>query len=60
MEEIIERIKNGRRVVAMAKIIDSSVLLEDVFEELLKQNMAEEIIIMYRVAIQTKYLVISK
>lgn len=56
MEEIIESIMNGQRKQALEQLMESSYLLEDLFEELLSQNMPNEIITMYRVAIRVNYI----
>lgn len=56
MEEIIESIKNGQRKEALEQIKVSSYLLEDIFEELLSLDMANEIIKLYRVAINCEYI----
>ena len=56
MEEIIESIVNGQRKQALEQLMESSYLLEDLFEELLSQNMPNEIITMYRVAIRVNYI----
>lgn len=57
MEDIINSIINGQRTQALEQLKDSPYLLEDLFEELLSQNMANEIITMYRIAISTEYIV---
>ena len=56
MEEIIESIINGQRKQALEQLMESSYLLEDLFEELLSQNMPNEIITMYRVAVRVNYI----
>ena len=56
MEEIIESIMNGQRKQALEQLMESSYLLEDLFEELLSQNMPNEIITMYRVALRVNYI----
>ena len=56
MEEIIESIINGQRKQALEQLMDSAYLLEDLFEELLNQNMPNEIIAMYRVAVRVGYI----
>ena len=56
MKEIIESIMNGQRKQALEQLMESSYLLEDLFEELLSQNMPNEIITMYRVAIRVNYI----
>lgn len=57
MEDIINSIINGQRKQALEQLIDSPYLLEDLFEELLSQDMANEIITMYRIAISNEYIV---
>lgn len=57
MEDIINSIINGQRKQALEQLIDSPYLLEDLFEELLSQDMANEIITMYRIAINTEYII---
>ena len=56
MEAIIESIINGQRKQALELLIESGYVLEDLFEELLTLNMAEEIITMYRIAINKDYI----
>ena len=56
MEEIIESIMNGQRKQALEQLMESSYLLEDLFEGLLSQNMPNEIITMYRVAVRVNYI----
>ena len=56
MEEIIESIMNGQRKQALEQLMESSYLLEDLFEELLSQNMPNEIITIYRVAVRVNYI----
>ena len=56
MEEIIESIINGQRKQALEQLMDSAYLLEDLFKELLNQNMPNEIITMYRVAVRVEYI----
>ena len=60
MEEIIESIVNGQRKQALEQLMDSAYLLEDLFEELLNQNMQREIITMYRVAVGVGYMKLLK
>ena len=55
MEEIIESI-NGQRKQALEQLMDSAYLLEDLFEELLNQNMQSEISTIYRVAVRVGYI----
>lgn len=55
MEEILESIRNGQRKQAIQQIQESRYLLEDVFEELEK----DEIIRLYRVALSMGYLEIN-
>lgn len=57
MEDIINSIINGQRKQALEQLIDSPYLLEDLFEELLSQDMANEIIAMYRIAINNEYII---
>ena len=57
MEDIINSIINGQRKQALEQLIDSPYLLEDLFEELLFQDMANEIITMYRIAISNEYII---
>ena len=56
MEEIIESIMNGQRKQALEQLMESSYLLEDLFEELLNQDMHKEIITLYRVAVRVGYI----
>ena len=55
MEEILESIINGQRTQALQQIQESGYSLEDVFEELEK----EEIIRLYKVALAVGYLEIN-
>ncbi len=57
MEDIINSIINGQRKQALEQLIDSPYLLEDLFKELLSQDMANEIITMYRIAISNEYII---
>lgn len=59
MEEIIESIINGQRKQAIEQLKDSSYGLDDLFEELIGLNMADETVKMLRVAINTKYLIVK-
>lgn len=59
MEEIIESIQNGQRKQALEQLKESSYLLEDLFEELLSLDMSEEIITMYRIAVNNDYIVLN-
>ena len=45
MEEIIESIMNGQRKQALEQLMDSAYLLEDLFEELLSQNMSRNLLL---------------
>ena len=56
MDKIIESICNGQRKQALEQLIDSPYILEDLFERLLEEDMAKEIICMYRVAIHADYI----
>jgi hypothetical protein len=56
MEYILESIMNGQRKQALEQLMDSDYLLEDLFEKLLSQNMPNEIITMYRVAVRVGYI----
>ena len=56
MDEIIDSIINGQRTQALQQLIDSQYLLEDLFERLLEEGMAKEIISIYRIAISTGYI----
>lgn len=56
MDEIIESIRNGQRIQALEQLLQSSYLLEDLFERLLEEGMAKEIIVMYRIAVNTGYI----
>ena len=60
MQEIIESIINGQRKQALEQLKRSQCTLEDLFEYLLTENMCEEIVTMYRIAISTGYLRFSK
>ena len=56
MEEIIKSIINGQRKQALEQLQDSPFLLDDLFEELLNQDMCNEIVPMYRIAISQGYI----
>ena len=56
MDEIIDSIINGQRTQALQQLIDSQYLLEDLFERLLEEGRAKEIISIYRIAISTGYI----
>ena len=56
MEEIIESIINGQRKQALEQLMDSVYLLEDLFDELLNQNMQGEVVAIYRVAVRVGYI----
>ena len=56
MDEIIESIRNGQRKQALEQLLQSPYLLDDLFERLLKEDMAKEIISMYRIAVSQGYL----
>ena len=56
MHEIINSILNGQRKQALEQLIDSEYLLEDLFGELLEKNMPNEIITIYRIAVNQGYL----
>lgn len=60
MEDIINSIINGQRKQALEQLMDSQYLLEDLFEELLSQDMSNEIITMYRIAINTEYIIFKE
>ena len=56
LETIVESIINGNRRQALQQLSDSKYLLEDLFEYLLELNQPQEIITMYRVAVNTNYI----
>ena len=56
LETIVESITNGQRRQALEQLLDSKYLLEDLFEYLLELNQPQEIITMYRVAVNTNYI----
>ena len=56
MDEIIESIRNGQRKQALEQLLQSSYLLDDLFERLLEEGMAKEIITMYRIALNQGYI----
>jgi len=56
MEQIIESILVGQRIQALEQLIASQYLLEDLFEKLLDLGIPNEIITMYRVAVNQEYL----
>lgn len=56
LEYIIDSIINGQRKQAIKQLSESGYLLDDLFEELLSQDMEKEIILMYRIALNTGYI----
>ena len=56
LETIVESIINGQRRQALEQLSDSDYFLDDLFEYLLELNQPQEIITMYRVAINTNYI----
>lgn len=56
MDEIIDSIRNGQRKQALEQLFQSPYLLDDLFECLLREDMAKEIITMYRIAVSTGYI----
>ena len=56
MDKIIESICNGQRKQALEQLINSQYLLDDLFERLLEEGMAREVLTMYRIAVQTGYI----
>lgn len=56
MNDIIESIRNGQRKQALEQLFQSPYLLDDLFECLLREDMAKEIIAMYRIAVSTGYI----
>ena len=56
LNTIIESIHNGQRKQALAQLCDSRYLLEDLFELLLEKQIPQEIIRMYRVAVNSGYI----
>jgi len=60
MDNIIYSIRNGQRKQALEQLQFSPYSFDDLFERLLEENMAKEIIVMYRIAINQGYLTFSK
>jgi len=57
LDDIIESIINGQRKQAIEQLKESPYTLDDLFEEILDQNIeAKEIIRMYRVALSVGYI----
>ena len=56
LETIVESIINGNRRQALQQLSDSKYLLEDLFEYLLELNQPQEIITMYKVAVNSNYI----
>ena len=56
MNDIIESIRNGQRTQALEQLFQSHYLLDDLFECLLREDMAKEIITIYRIAVSTGYI----
>ena len=59
MNDIIESIINGQRKQALVMLIDSRYLLDDLFEELVAQQMCKDVIVMYRIAVSQGYIKFS-
>jgi hypothetical protein len=57
MDEIIQSIMNGQRKQAIEQLKDSSVLFDELIEELISRNMVDEIPKMIRIAISVKYII---
>ena len=56
MEEIVESIVNGQRRQAIEQLKESSYEFEDLIEELIDNNKAEEILTMFRIAVNVGYI----
>ena len=56
LNTIIESIINGQRKQALVQLCDSVYSLEDLFERLIEEQMPEEVIRMYRVAVNSGYI----
>ena len=56
LNTIIESIINGQRKQALVQLCDSVYSLEDLFERLLEEQMPEEIIRIFRVAVNSGYI----
>ena len=56
LDTIVESITNGQRRQAIEQLSESQYMLDDLFEYLLELNQPQEIITMYRVAINTNYI----
>lgn len=56
MEEILNSVINGQRKQALEQLKNSSYMLDDLFEYLLDKNMPDEIIKMYRIALNVGYI----
>lgn len=59
MDEIIESIRNGQRKQALAQLIEGSYPLEYLFKRLIEDDMIDDIIPMYKVAISTGYILLT-
>lgn len=59
MDEIIESIRNGQRKQALTQLMEGSYPLEHLFERLIDEDMVEDIIPMYKVAISTGYILLA-
>ena len=59
MQEIIKSIINGQRRQAIEQLKESSYGLDDLFEELIGLDMADETVKMLRVAINVQYLIVK-
>ena len=56
LDTIVESITNGQRKQALQQLSDSDYFLDDLFEYLLELDQPQEIITMYRVAINNNYI----
>ena len=56
LNTIIESIHNGQRKQALVQLCDSVYSLEDLFERLIEEQMPEEVIRMYREAVNSGYI----
>lgn len=56
MEQVIESIANGQRKQALKQLKNSQYCLEDLFEELIELGMSQELVTMYRIAVNQGYI----
>jgi len=59
MNEIIESIDNGQRKQAIDQLKESPYCFDDLLEELLRMEQCDEMVKMYRVAVNVNYIKVN-